>query len=222
MRSIFFAFFLASCGGMVVTTSGIPQDDVTPPFFPLIAKMSFRQAFELLCPPVRSALDYRAFVATVTANPFLRFNRGFSSNEARTAYGTRTLTGWAATWGGIVPVELTLGNDAGRPCVLGGSIASAPFLPMFGSMGPPPPDEGAYLPAEALRERFRNIELAGDQAAGPRVVTRFRGDGNRLCTRWGKLNAQKETCVRVIARDDAYEMYDVDEGFLQTRLRPVR
>lgn len=229
---------------MVVTKSGLSERDSTPPFFAFIATERLKDAYALLCPSIRGSIDYRAFGTTLNANPFVRFNAGFTSHRSRTLIGSgaKTLSGWMASFSGIVPAELELGTDANQPCVLGGTVAGSSLLPPFGLAGPAAPLVTAYLAGDALRDLLTHAYLDLVPTAGPRMRIEFTSattrtlsltmpDGqtledvgtysieeNRICGTWKKTNASQETCVRYLMRDDGgIEVYDVNESFLQSR-----
>jgi hypothetical protein len=236
---------------MVMTTSGISQSDVTPAspsIFALVKGVRYKEAYALLCPSVRAVTDYRAFATALGANPFLRFNDGFQGTDSRTVVGSgvQSLSGWVVTVAGTVPAVLTLGMDGDRPCLLGGQVAGQPILPPFGMPGPPPPAAGWYLTADQLMTALSDAELSGASVAGARFVmhhhhdgTRdidltlpsgqtmkdtgpFRVDGNRVCGSWRELNGGQEVCTRWLLRPDGiYEVYDVEDEFLQSRMTRI-
>ena len=128
------AFLLAGCSGLVTTKTFFDRSSDLPPFFPEISTSHYEEAYELLCPPIRSATDYDAFVMAMNAHPFLHSNGGFSTSKSHglLGAGVTTYTGWLASMHGTIPAEMIV-NANSAPCVLGVTVLGASILPPLGS-----------------------------------------------------------------------------------------
>lgn len=127
------AVMATSCGPMVMTKTGFNQSSDLPPFFPEVAASQFEQAYELLCPPIRNATEYSAFISMLNAHPYARLNSGFSTynSQAQLGSGVTTYTGWLTTSNGVVPAEMIARTTDNGPCLLAVTILGSSILPPF-------------------------------------------------------------------------------------------
>lgn len=242
---IILSLYSIGCAGMQVTKSGFGQSDENLSFFPLVSASKFKEAYSLLCPALRSATDYRAFVTTLSANPYVSLNGDFEvvKSQSIVGSGVKVLTGWLSSIGTIVPVEMTVGNQENTRCLLGVTVLGSSILPPFGLVAPPALPDNAYLSEKELKATLLGAKLTGALVSGPKIVLHYNSDGtrdvlisasekdtlkdtgnyriegNRVCGNWKVLNGGKESCAHYLRRPDGnLETYDVDEGFLQSRL----